>query len=275
MKKWTLAVIQDDFQEQNIEMNLDKMRVYIETCMTRYPETKLLLFPEAALSGYLLCEDHVRASAELAEGPSFQTLAVLAKKYGIYIGYGFFEKKYINTREHYYNSVNLIGPGGALAAVYQKMHLTPLEKHLFTPGNRLVTVQTEYGKIGFLICWDMAFPELSRLLAKEGVEVIIAASAWERPFDGSYKRMAAARAMDNTVFLATCNYTGGDEALQFFGQSAIYGPDGERISEERTEEPTIVVAQIDLTRRKVLEEQFYSMRTDERTGLYSIQWKGE
>lgn len=275
MKKWTLAVIQDDFQRQDKEHNLHTMQMYIETCMARHPETKLLLFPEAALPGYTLCEEHVRASAERADGPSYQVLARLAKKYDIYIGYGFFEEQYIETTMHYFNSVNLIGPDGALAAVYQKMHLTPLEKHLFTPGNRLVTVQTELGKLGFLICWDMAFPELSRLLAKEGVEVMIAASAWERPFDGSYKRMAAARAMDNTVFLATCNYTGGDEALQFFGQSAIYGPDGERISEARTEEPTIVVGQIDLARRKELEEQFYSMRTDERTDLYSIQWKGE
>lgn len=268
MTKWKLAVVQDDFNGEN---NLKVMESYIIDCVQNHPETKLILFPEAAASGYLFSEDHVKRKAEAADGASFVFLSHLAKKYKLYIGYGFIEK----MAGKIFNSVNLIGPDGILLSTYQKMHLTPLEKHLFSPGNRLVTVKTELGTIGFVICWDMAFPELSRLLEKQGVDLILAPSAWERPHEDSYERMAAARAVDNTVFLATCNYTGGEGDIQFFGRSAIYGPDGGRISGDPAEEKGVMIAEIDVSLRNELKESFYSMRSDERTELYSIQWKGE
>lgn len=274
MRTCTLAVIQDNFQQPK-HRNLEMMKRYLENCMVQNPETKLIVFPEGALSGYSLSKEHIKESAENADGPSFHFLAKIAKEHNIYIVYGFFERKSNEGKEQYFNSVNIIGSDGSLAEVYQKIHLTPLENHLFSAGNRLVTLETEFGKLGFLICWDMAFPELSRLLAKEDVDIIIAASAWERPYDGSYMRMASARAMDNTAFLATCNHTGGEERLQFFGQSAIYGPDGETISEARTEEPRIISAEIDLKRINQLREAFYSMKNDERNDLYSIRWEGE
>ncbi|MBM7713949.1 putative amidohydrolase [Bacillus thermophilus] len=266
MANWMLAVVQDDFNSEN---NLGLIEFYIHDCVEKYPETKLILFPEAAASGYLFSEDHVKWKAEAADGASFVFLSNLAKVYKLYIGYGFIEKK----DGKIYNSVNLIGPDGELLATYQKMHLTPLEKHLFTPGGRLVTVKTELGTIGFVICWDMAFPELSRLLEKQGVDLILAPSAWERPYEDSYERMATARAIDNTVFLATCNYTGGKGEIQFFGRSAIYGPDGGMISGRPKEEKGIVVAPIEIGKRKELKESFYSMRVDERTDLYTILWR--
>jgi predicted amidohydrolase len=268
MTQWMLAVVQDDFNRGN---NLPVMESHIKKCMQMHPETKLILFPEAAAAGYLFSADHVKAKAEPADGPSFAFLSALARKYQIYIGYGFIEKK----DGRLFNSANLIGPDGTLLATYQKIHLTPLEKHLFAPGNRLVTVRTDLGTFGIMICWDMAFPELARLLAKQGADLILAPSAWERPYEAAYEKMASARAMDNTVFLATCNYTGGEGAIQFFGRSAIYGPDGGVISGNPSEEKAIAVARLDMAKRKELQESFYSMRADERTDLYTIQWRGE
>ncbi|MBD8005789.1 carbon-nitrogen hydrolase family protein [Bacillus norwichensis] len=268
MKKWKLAVVQDDF---NYGENLTLMESHIMDCVQKHPETKLILFPEAAVSGYIFSEEHVRNKAESADGPSFRFVSGLAKKFELYIGYGFIEKK----DDKLFNSMNFISPEGDLLATYQKMHLTPLEKHLFSAGNKLVTVRTELGNFGFMICWDMAFPELARLLEQQGADIILAPSAWERPYEGSYCRMAAARAMDNTVYLATCNYTGEDEDIQFFGRSAVYGPDGERISGSQTEEGSVVTAEIDIAKRQELKEKFYSMRSDERIDLYEIQWKGK
>ncbi|RWR06937.1 carbon-nitrogen hydrolase family protein [Siminovitchia fortis] len=268
MTKWKLAVVQDDF---NGGANLRLMESYIIDCMQKHPETKLILFPEAAAAGYIFSEEHVRSKAEPADGPSCRFLSGLAKRFDLYIGYGLIEKK----DDKLFNSLNLISPEGELLATYQKMHLTPLEKHLFSAGNRLVTVKTKLGTFGLMICWDMAFPELARLLEKQGTDVILAPSAWESPYEGAYDRMASARAMDNTVYLATCNFTGGDGDVQFFGKSAIYGPDGAVISEKLTGESSIVPAEIDIKKRQELKESFYSMRSDERTDLYTIQWRGE
>ncbi|GIN95128.1 hypothetical protein J6TS1_09980 [Siminovitchia terrae] len=268
MTKWKLAVVQDDF---NVGDNLHLMESHINCCMQENPETKFILFPEAAASGYVFSEDHVANKAEPADGSSFSFLSRLAKKFELYIGYGFIEKKDGKV----FNSMNLISPAGELLTTYQKMHLTPLEKHLFSAGDKLVTVKTELGTFGFMICWDMAFPELARLLEQQGADVILAPSAWERPYEGSYCRMAAARAMDNTVYLATCNYTGDDEDIQFFGRSAVYGPDGGIISGKVTEESSLAFAEINIEKREELKETFYSMRSDERSDLYTVQWKGD
>ncbi|GIN19771.1 carbon-nitrogen hydrolase family protein [Siminovitchia fordii] len=268
MTNWKLTVVQDDF---NCGGNLPLMESHIIDCMQKHPETKLILFPEAAAAGYIFSEDHVRAKAESADGPSFSFLSGLAKKFELYICYGFIEKK----DGKLFNSLNLINPEGDLLATYQKMHLTPLEKHLFSPGNKLVTVQTELGTFGFMICWDMAFPELARLLEKQGADIILAPSAWESPYEGPYERMASARAMDNTVYLATCNFTSGEGDIQFFGRSAVYGPDGDTISGIKTEASSFATAEINLGKRQELKENFYSMRSDERSDLYSVQWRGE
>lgn len=268
MTKWKLAVVQDDF---NGGSNLQLMESHIIDCMQISPDTKLILFPEAAATGYIISEEHVRNKAEPADGPTFSNLSGLAKKYELYISYGFIQEK----DNRIYNSINMISPEGELLATYQKMHLTPLEKHLFSAGDRLITVKTELGTFGLMICWDMAFPELARLLEKQGADVILASSAWEKPYEDAYSRMGAARAMDNTVYLATCNYTGGNGGLQFFGRSAIYGPDGAVISGKLSEESSIVTAEVDIKKRQEFRETFYSMRSDERTDLYSIQWKEE
>lgn len=159
-------------------------------------------------------------------------------------------------------------------ATYQKMHLTPLEKHLFTPGKRLATVETDLGRFGLLVCWDMAFPELSRLLAMQGADVLLAPSAWEVPHEWSYRQMAAARALDNVVFVATCNHTGRAGKLNFFGRSAIYRPDGRLLNEAKQEDSRIVVAEIDLDVRQQLQDAFYSMWRDRRGDLYDLKWKG-
>ncbi|MFD1708610.1 carbon-nitrogen hydrolase family protein [Siminovitchia sediminis] len=267
MKKWEIAVVQDDF---NIKNPLLLMESHVKDSIQKHPETRLILFPESAASGYIFSQEFVKAKAEPADGPAFKFLSNLAREFKLYVGYGFIEKK----NDQIFNSMNLISANGELLATYQKMHLTPLEKHLYTAGDGLVSVKTELGTLGLMICWDMAFPELGRLLEQQGTDVILAPSAWESPHEDSYSRMAAARAMDNTVYLATCNYSGGEEEIQFFGKSAVYGPDGGMISRETTGGNSIITAEIDLAKRRYLKDHFYSMRSDERTDLYKIQWKG-
>src|SRR5690606_15679440 len=151
-----------------------RMETYIIECIQKHPETKLILFPEAAAAGYIFSENHVNNHAELAKGASFTKLSHLAKEHSLYICYGFIEK----DEGRIFNSVNLISPKGELSATYRKIHLTPLEKHLFSAGNRLGAVKTELGTIGLMICWDMAFPELARLVEQQGADLILAPSAW-------------------------------------------------------------------------------------------------
>ena len=270
---WSLAVVQDNFNRGDTSRNVRLMESYIVSCARDHPQVKLILFPELATTGYRLTEK-VKDVAEYAEGPTFSHLSALAQKFCLYIGYGFVEKGGASLPSTFYNSMNFIGPNGERLATYQKIHLTPLEEHLFTPGRQLVTVDTEMGRFGLLICWDLAFPELSRLLALEGADVLLAPSAWEVPHDQSYRQMASARALDNVVFVATCNHTGRTDDLKFFGKSAIYGPDGRTLNEANREGSGLVVSKIDLGVRQQMKEGFFSMWRDRRNDLYDVRWKG-
>ena len=86
--------------------------------------------------------------------------------------------------------------------------------------------------------------------------------------------MASARALDNVVFVATCNHTGGTDDLKFFGKSAIYGPDGRALNEANREGSGLVVSEIDLGVRQQMKEGFFSMWRDRRSDLYDVRWKG-
>ena len=87
--------------------------------------------------------------------------------------------------------------------------------------------------------------------------------------------MASARALDNVVFVATCNHTGRTDDLKFFGKSAIYGPDGRTLNEANREGSGLVVSKIDLGVRQQMKEGFFSMWRDRRNDLYAdVRWKG-
>lgn len=267
---WKVAVVQDDFNRKDTQKNISLMKNYVASCMRNHPGTKLILFPELAVTGYRLTEEIINV-AEEREGPAFEQIASLAQQYHVYIGYGFVEK---GSNGDIYNSMNLVSNIGKRVATYQKVHLNPLENHLFASGERLVTVETEMGKLGLLICWDLAFPEMARLLTLEGAELLLAPSAWEAPHDWSYRQMPLARAMDNVVYVATCNHVGQAGKLSFFGGSAIFGPDGKILGEAKQNVSDIVVADIDFNLRKNLEETFYTMQSDRRDDMYSLVWQG-
>lgn len=276
MENLQITVVQDNFNDRDEGKNIAKFIRHIEACMEEEPMTKLVLFPEAAATGYVFDEEHVRTYAEIKEGPFYQAISQIAKKFEIYICYGFIEKQIINSKNYYFNSLNFVGKDGVLMETYQKIHLTPLEKHLFTAGNRIVTVNTELGSIGLLICWDLAFPYLSKLLVNKGAELLLAPSAWESPFEKAYQRMAVARAIDNTCFLATCNFTGGEDEIKFFGQSAIYNPEGDLINKKPINEVVgFQHAQIDLSIIAELKATFYSMEDDQRRDLFTLNWTGD
>lgn len=266
---YEVAVIQANFKNRDIQDNVDKIKSLVKETKRNSPEVKLILFPELCVTGYFLTED-IRQVAEEAEGDTYRTISTLAREYQVYIGYGFVEK---GKDQHIYNSVSLINQEGQRVATYQKIHLTPLEREIFTPGQHLVTVETEIGHIGLMICWDLAFPELARLLALKGANMVLVPSAWETPYEQAYQSFAMARAMDNTVFLVTCNHVGESADLCFRGYSGIYKPDGSILQRATSEQEEITYTKIDFTQQRELQQSFYTMLEERRTDIYHLAWK--
>lgn len=259
-----IAVGQATFKNGDILYNLDKMEKMVKRCKELDPDARLIVFPELSATGYFLSPDEIRNYAQERQGPIFEKMSKVAQQHQIIIVYGYVE----DFKGKTFNSIQMIGRNGHSLANYRKIHLTPLEKGVFEPGSELVSVQTGIGKIGLMICWDLAFPELSRALALEGADLILAPSAWEDPYDGPFYQFGAARAVDNTVYVATCNHIGQSEDLSFFGKSAIHAPDGTVVNMGKEGKEQIIVASLDYRWRDEIKENFFTMMADRRPGVY-------
>ncbi len=264
MMTYKIAAAQGEFQNGEVTENLNKMETLVTECLNKHPDTKVLTFPELSTTGYFLSEE-MKKLAEKQDGPIFQAMRHMAVSNLISIVYGYVEK---DDAGNIYNAIQYIDATGKDTANYRKIHLTPLERGVFKPGSEPVTISTDIGTIGLMICWDLAFPELARTLTLKGAEILLVPSAWEEPYDGPFLQFSGARAIDNTIYVVTCNHTGRSEELNFFGKSSIFGPDGQAIV--TAEKPyEFITAHADATRRNELKQSFFTMLEERRTDVYS------
>jgi len=168
--------------------------------------------------------------AEPVPGPTTARLAEVARARKSYIVTSLVEREGTT----FYNTAVLIDREGRLVGKYRKVNL-PWDEFEggITPGSEYPVFQTDFGKVGMMICWDSEFPEPARALALQGAQVIL------MPIWDWDERLALARAVENQVFLVTSSY--GDP-------SVIVDPNGEQIASAK-EEGTAAIATIDLSRR--------------------------
>jgi predicted amidohydrolase len=179
-----------------------------------------------------------RSLAEVAEpipGASSRYFADLARKHGLYIVAGLTER----DGHVVYNTAVLLGPDGERVGKYRKVCL-PREEIAagVTPGSDYPVFETRFGKVGMMICWDVHFPEVARNLANHGAEVIAL------PIWGGNPALAAARAIENQVYVVSSTYTSPDRDWM---RSAVWDHRGDRLV-EGTEWGQVLVAEVDLER---------------------------
>lgn len=213
----------------------------------------LLVLPELAFTGYFF-ENRAELEhyAQAPEGSEIvNELSKLCYQKNMYIVTGFAEK----DGEHLYNSALLIGPKG-LVHTYRKMHLFNTEKSCFDPGNTSFSVQTvRDAKIGMMICFDWIFPEVARILALQGADIICHPS--NLVLDHCQKAMQT-RCVENGLFAITTNRFGTDNrphgSIKFTGKSQITGPRGELYYQAPSMLESLYLMDIDLTeaRNKLL-----------------------
>lgn len=267
--RYKIALVQAKFSNRDIEANLDQMKTIVQQSKAHDPDLKLIVFPELAATGYFL-STAIRAYAQGLDGWIAERMAELARDNELYIGYGYVE---LGSNGSIYNSLAFFNRQGERVSNYRKIHLTGLERDVFTPGDEIVSVQTELGHIGLMICWDLAFPEMARTLAVRGVELILSPSAWEQPYDDPLVQFSKARALDNTVYVGVCNHIDRSEDLVMCGRSGLYGPDGVIVACAEADLEKVIVAEIDLEHRRRQQSGFYSMLKERRIDLYGL--KGE
>jgi predicted amidohydrolase len=215
-------------------LNPDVVKANIENCvewLTRCVEAtgaELVVLPETATTGFTpgcTPEELWDLVSELP-GPVIAPIQAAATALGVHVCVGTYERGL--ERGVVYNASALIGPDGSLLGVYRKTHPYSTEIRSrggwVTPGDEVCVVDTELGTIGMIICFDGDYPELSRIQAVQGAEVICRPAALLRSAD-IWELTSRARAYDNHVYVIGANATGADVAGQlYFGNSHIVTP---------------------------------------------------
>ena len=183
-RKYLLGIIQLDTQNDK-GRNLEKICSFIDEAAAR--GAKIVALPEVMN----LIGDNVGAGggAETIPGYSTEILAAKAMEHGIYVHCGSLREEIPGDARASPTTV-MLDPQGQVIATYRKLHTFDVtlpdgtianESARIRPGKDIVTVDSELGRLGFSICYDIRFPELYRLLALQGARIIFAPANFTMP----------------------------------------------------------------------------------------------
>jgi predicted amidohydrolase len=214
----------------------------------------LLIVPELSLTGYVV-RDQIYELAEEIPGESTRHMQRIAKNTDLHIVFGMPELSK-NAQATLFNAAVLVNPNGVVGK-YRKMYLPTHsvfeEKRYFRPGYQPAVFSTNLGKIGLIICYDIFFPEVTRLARLEGAQLIVCISASPGVRRAFFEVLTTARAMENTAYLAFANLSGIEDGLQFWGGSRLIGPNGKILVQAKYDEEDFVHHEIDYSDLKSVE----------------------
>lgn len=246
---------------------------------------RVIALPELFRGPYFCQKEEHKAfdRAEPVPGPTCEALGRLARELQVVIVGSVFERRAAGV---YHNTAVVLDADGTLAGMYRKMHIPddPLyyEKFYFAPGDLgFRPVDTRFGRIGVLICWDQWYPEAARIAALGGAVALIYPTAigWhprEKRLHGEAQRDAwrtvqRGHAIANGVYVAAVNRVGHEGprggGLEFWGSSFLCGPFGEILAEASVRRPEVLVAECDPGRVETVRRHWPFLR-DRRVDAY-------
>ena len=168
----------------------------------------------------------------------------------------------------FYNTAYVFDRAGAVAAEYDKTHLfTPSGEHeAFRAGARTCRFSLDGRSCGLIICYDIRFPELTRTMTLEGIDLLFVVAQWPEKRTMHLETLARARAIENQMFLALCNSAASDTACG--GHSAIIDPWGEYLAQAGDSEATIT-SELDFSVIEGIRSSINVFR-DRRPELYKV-----
>ncbi len=247
MKEMVAACVQIAVAPNDVQANVAKGVAWLRQAARDY-QADLVVFPETVTTSFVtgLTAGELWDLVDEAPGRITHDIQSAARALGVHVVWPSYRRG--PQPGVVYNSAILIGPDGEIIGIYDKTHQFPLERQdcggWVTAGNRADVFETALGSVGMIICYDGDFPELSRLLAVKGAEVIVRPSALLRSFDIWYITNSA-RAYDNHVYVVATNSVGPDAGgSYYFGHSMIVNPIAWRLAQARGGEE-IIAAKLD------------------------------
>lgn len=219
--KFEIAVVQFDSAIHQPEKNLAKAEGYIEKASKFGAD--VIIFPEDFVTA------PIWNRPDLVDDCFYyrDIFIGLAKKFKIDIVTGSFLEK---DNTGVYNVSYYIDLKGKVKNRYQKVNLWLPERTYIAPGNEIKTFNTRFGKAGIVICWDLAFPEIFRRMATQGVKIVYCPSWWgskdvkialkydPKAESKLAKALCQARAMENGIILVYCNAAGTIEVGKYYNE---------------------------------------------------------
>ena len=228
--KVKIAVVQFKAKQFCPEENLKKAEDFVKIASSN---ADIIVFPEDFIPGILFRKleyvDDERRYCKHFQG--------LARNYKIDIVPGSIIER---CKSGIYNKTYYIDSRGKVRGEYRKINLWHPERSYISPGNKVSVFNTKFGKVGLIICWDLAFPEIFRSMVKRGVNIVFCPSFWSREDAGigvKYNKnsemafvdsICVSRAFENEIILVFCNNAGktrfGSYEITAIGHSQITAP---------------------------------------------------
>lgn len=259
---------------------------WLESCAR--DGAQVVCLPELFRSQYF-CQREDAALFDLAEPLSSETVESFQKaaaRLRVAVVLPVFERRAAGV---YHNSAVIIDASGEVAGLYRKMHIPDdpayYEKFYFTPGDLgFKAFDTEYGRVGTLICWDQWYPEGARLTALRGASVLFYPTAigwhpYEKEQYGAAQRDAwitvqRGHAIANGVYVAAANRVGFERpveeqaGIEFWGSSFVADPQGVIIAEASTDKEECLLATVDPNHIEYIRRNWPFLR-DRRIDAYA------
>lgn len=261
-----ISIAQFEVTRGEPSANLARISQLTEEASSRGAD--LLCLPEMATTGFDWAAN--REHLEDASG-SISEITRLAKENSIAICGSFLEKTESGNAA---NCFYYFDAGGSILARYRKLHLFTLfheERHV-EAGNESVTFDTEHGKLGASICYDLRFPELFRFNTETGALLHILPAAFPHPRLEHWRTLVRARAIENQTFFIAINQCGieghGSEVgeTRYFGHSMVIDPWGEIVA-EAGEDECLLHVEVDLSEVAKVRKKL-SAWDDRRTDVF-------
>lgn len=215
-----IAIYQMEIIPGEPEKNIEKVANWLSTL----DDVDIAVLPEMWNTSYTL-EELVNITSEAGQR-EIEKLSELAKQYQINIVGGSIA---VRVEDKIYNRAIVINKNGEHIHQYDKLHLVPMldEPNYLTQGNNISIFEIDNVKMGVIICYDLRFPEISRKLALEGIEVLFVVAEWPIERISQFEKLLYARAIENQVYVIASNSIGKCDDTVFGGKSMVINPLGE------------------------------------------------
>ena len=273
MEKIKIAAIQMSTVADKME-NVRTVKAYLEKIKDENPD--FVILPEMFCCPYQT--ENFPIYAEKEGGPVWQQLSGYAKQYGIYLIGGSMPEK--DAEGNVYNTSYIFDREGKQIGKHRKVHLFDIdvkggqtfkESDTLTAGDSDTVFDTEFGKIGVMICFDIRFPELSRMMVNDGAKVIFVPAAFNMTTGPAHWELSfRTRALDNQIYMVGCAPARDVSAGYIsWGHSIVTDPWG-RVIDMLDEKKGILLAELDMDYEEQVREELPLLKS-RRKDMYKLE----